>query len=786
MTSSPLSSIKRRTLLAGAAWSAPVLYSSAAVPAYAASAQQPTTPPLEGHANVVVVVRFAGDTRGDNNTGFNQTMPDDNTTYWQSLKQEFAPTGINYITYNSMPLSTYMDTISNGQWQVQTSYPQDPTQNGKTIQYITLPYTLDHYPNPSNDFDLVRDTMLGLKALNPDTTNWDLDKDGMIDNLSIVVQLPAGKNGYNSGSFLVPHHATNPTGVQINGLDLAHYLVLPSTSNTNGRFTIGSSNDTIKHEYLHTVGIWDLYRGGAVGSTTGDTPVGIWSIMAQANRTWPLAQEREDLGWLTIPDLDLADNETKTITLHTQYNPAGPQAIRLESPYTDAESFVVEFRKQAPRFQGLIDDRIPATGAIIYRVNNAVNNTHDGKSNIPLDGKIHDYIYVYRQDSEGSTSRGPVPSTAALNSTTISSFGQADLNNRSNAILDAEGRNTGLTVKVLSTGTDSITLEISRSDTSAISIWQPVGTPAPVAVNAAGSFASSGTTLARSATTGSNGNFSTAVQTLNQDAWGAAGTPFSGDFGEPQLAYLGQTLYAAAPNYRTNAVEVKRYANGSWSTIGTAPTMGNSPIYFGEAGGTLYLVGANNNGSRAQVYTSNGTNLTQHSASISGQYVSNFAVADVQGKLFLAASDVFANNHKLYALENNQWVARHTDASAAKTMALIPANGSIYELLLGADNTLSLRQFTADGKLLTTSSLGRATLASMAVSGDKAVIAVEANQQITVYTAPLADITQSTQLGEKVTLSGSGPEVEILGDTVYVSYKDTAQQTMRVSSHKLA
>ncbi|GAA1753101.1 hypothetical protein HF984_01820 [Rothia terrae] len=715
-------------------------------------------------------------------------MLNDKNTYWESLKQEFAPTGFPYVSTNSMPLSTYIDTVSNGQWPIVTSYVQDPDETATTIEYITLPYSLADYPD-SSDFTLVRDTMLAMRERNPDTTHWDLNNDGLIDNLSILVQLPGGKNGYNSGSFLVPHRATGTTGVTINGLDVDHHLILPATQMSSGGFTIGSSNDTIKHGYLHTIGIWDLYRGGEVGNTQGGVPVGIWSIMGQANRAWPLAQEREDLGWVTIPTVDIASAQSQQITLHKPYSADGDQAIRIASPFNDSESFVIEYRQQTPKYQGNIDAHLPDSGAIIYRVNDAVNNTHDGKSNVSLDGQVHDYIYVFRQDSETATS-GLVPSTAVLSPDRVTDYGSANLANTTNAIVGAQGRNTGIVVKVVSETADSITLEISQADTASVSIWTPVGAGSQSAVNASGSLAASSSSIARSSATGGSGRFTTNVETSTGDAWTGAASPFSGDFGDVQLAYLGDTLYATAPNYGTGSLEIKKFEGGTWSNVSTLSGLGNTPVYFGSSNGTLYVAGATGNGSQAKVYSSTGGNFTQVGGTVSGQYLSNFALANVNGTVQLAVSDIFGGNHKVYTLQGSSWNASTIDSGAMKTMSLISVGSSSYELLLDASGTLQLRQLSSTDQVQSTADLtgvpAKPSLASLAISADKAFIVTESNGTLAVYSASLSDLNTWTQLGENVTTSGTNPEIEVVGSTVYVLYKDTAAQTINVYQHDVA
>lgn len=213
-------------------------------------------------------------------------------------------------------------------------------------------------------------------------------------------------------------------------------------------------------------------------------------------------------------------------------------------------------------------------------------------------------------------------------------------------------------------------------------------------------------------------------------------------------------------------------------------------MYFGSSNGTLYVAGATGNGSQAKVYSSTGGNFTQVGGTVSGQYLSNFALANVNGTVQLAVSDIFGSNHKVYTLQGSSWNASTTDSGAMKTMSLISVGSSSYELLLDASGTLQLRQLSSTDQVQSTADLtgvpAKPSLASLAISADKAFIVTESNGTLAVYSASLSDLNTWTQLGENVTTSGTNPEIEVVGSTVYVLYKDTAAQTINVYQHDVA
>lgn len=121
------------------------------------------------------------------------------------------------------------------------------------------------------------------------------------------------------------------------------------------------------------------------------TPVGGWDIMASTSYflQYPLAYFRSAVsGWISIPEVT-ADQQGCTLYAPTTsgYEHRNEQALILRTPYSDKEFFVVEYRRQGTKYTSELEQRIPGTGLIIYRVNtNRQSNTQGGT----------DMVYVFR------------------------------------------------------------------------------------------------------------------------------------------------------------------------------------------------------------------------------------------------------------------------------------------------------------------------------------------------------------------------------------------------------
>lgn len=191
---------------------------------------------------------------------------------------------------------------------------------------------------------------------------------------------------------------------------------------------------------------------------------------------WPLAITRENAGWASIPQ---GEAKTRTYTLYAP-DSGKQQSVKLKTPFSDSEYFVIEYRKQG-KLGALnqLDSKIDGSGAIVYRVNPA--KIAEGNKDNDLD-----YVYVFRGDETGSNRGdgvGGLRSAAiavkgfnGLGSSNRSSIGSADLNDSltDGAITYANGQNSGLVIEATAQTEDSITVSVTYPDYGAMDVWNSV------------------------------------------------------------------------------------------------------------------------------------------------------------------------------------------------------------------------------------------------------------------------------------------------------------------------
>ena len=91
---------------------------------------------------LVLVVRFAGDTTGDGDTGLNAVSTGSSITNWQSVYTSLN--GKPLSRYASPSLYSYLKEVSAGRCRIQSIVPQ-MSDDGRTVTYLTLPGSRDSY-----------------------------------------------------------------------------------------------------------------------------------------------------------------------------------------------------------------------------------------------------------------------------------------------------------------------------------------------------------------------------------------------------------------------------------------------------------------------------------------------------------------------------------------------------------------------------------------------------------------------------------------------------------------
>lgn len=331
---------------------------------------------------LVLVVRFAGDTTGDGDTGLNAVSTGSSITNWQSVYTSLN--GKPLSRYASPSLYSYLKEVSAGRCRIQSIVPQ-MSDDGRTVTYLTLPGSRDSYVAHSS---VVEAAVNAFNACYPET-----DLSGLADNgegyISNVLVIPeTGDVVPEVGTTLWPRQDDYPgelwVGAKGKAARVGSYTIVDTTHVLH--------TGTIVHEAIHAFGAKDLYRAATV--QLSNHAVGMWDIMAMNSGSRlmrPLFITLQDCGWAEIEEV-----EPGTHTLNAP-SASGRSAVKFKSPYSDSEYFVAEFRSANTDIGNLsaLDTAydgftytIGGTGLVVYRVNPAAKDAGNKGDK--------DYVYLFR------------------------------------------------------------------------------------------------------------------------------------------------------------------------------------------------------------------------------------------------------------------------------------------------------------------------------------------------------------------------------------------------------
>lgn len=313
-----------------------------------------------------------------------------------------------------LPINEYFSRYSYGKLNVDIQYFPKNDQN-QVISYKTQKprtYYLRQSANNPDGFtsdnileretELLNEVLQHIKATlekNYTADQLDTNNDGYLDAINFFVESEFLDKNIKRGDILWSHKTDNLLPTKIQGLNVGKYNIInagdPSSpgsvfsyqkNTSTGEVKLNRANySVIIHEFLHTLGLRDLYRVG-----DGD-PVGIYDIMAYNHPTNPqpvlTINSRETLGWgQAIPTFN--PNETVKI-YRPQYNSDNEKtSYKILSKLNSNEYFVVEYYDKP---EG-ISNSGREDGLIIYRVRNDISNNLSGSTSNPE----KDYVYVFR------------------------------------------------------------------------------------------------------------------------------------------------------------------------------------------------------------------------------------------------------------------------------------------------------------------------------------------------------------------------------------------------------
>lgn len=390
--------------------------------------------------NIVILIRFKGEEEFMNKDNFNKLS----NTYNQYEDVNLD----NIADKGSISLNSYISDLTYGKVKVNSSFY--PVEINKYFS-IEAPETREYYEKyvaGSKEesifvkwaFDSVKD------KINIPANELDKDNDGEID---IVTFLCSGAT--TNINMLWPHETRFTGDSSVNGKKLSTYNLINVGNNEKNLFNKGNLKIAI-HEFLHGFSYPDLYRYHYRGN-----PVGEWDIMANTDGygQLPLVYTRNFYSNLNLNIQEIKSDGVYKIKSSQSANKNDVIALKIKSPLSDKEYFMVEFRKK----QGNWDSVLPGSGLIVYRINDNVNAFYGNRNGYP------DHIYVFRQGDINNTYAQGNTRTAFLSQESgRTSIGSNNLNGDfiSNSLFFDNGKSSGIVIsEVGSANGDEISFKVT-------------------------------------------------------------------------------------------------------------------------------------------------------------------------------------------------------------------------------------------------------------------------------------------------------------------------------------
>ena len=745
--------------------------------------------PVVKAANVVVVVKFAGDISDYSVSGYNKAytsaIEGAPRTYWEYFQRTFN--GQNDKFWKGS-FKEYFYDISGGRHQVDSVFPQ--TNDDGTVTYIEMDNTVDNYKGATGEALMIDEIARKLDEAYPsyDGAQLDLNNDGIIDNFMIIPSVT-------SQNQFTPHSSTGGNTSSFAGRRIGAYNVIENRTSAalpTGMFDI----HTAAHEYIHTFGIPDYYRSSYQYAGSGENPVGIWDPMGvPGQRPWPLAVTREAIGWTTVNEKPAADNSYVLYDAAAAYNDADKvQALKFYTPMSASEYFVVEYRKAGSSSdKKSLDQGAPGDGLIVYRVNPSLKDEGN------LQGK--DYIYVFRPGDTSITASDGIVENAQVGlasyNATRQEIGSLDMNKKitDDAICYSDGRNSGIKINVTAQTDDSVSFNIQFADYSALKLWSPVTDR-----DGTSPFSSITASAAKAVADGNDiyilAEDIRSANILKYDGsdWKNLGECASGSSGiKTSIAAYDGTSYVLIADYSSGQGRtiLKKYNNGVWQQVDVIEGYTANAPALGVAGGSLYAL-IDNNGKSAKLYKLIDGRLTETGEAIDVNSINSPEIFDYNGVPAVAYGNFSFSNGSSNAavLENGKWHNIMSDTSAySVSNAVAVSDGVTYILNTynSGDKIAKLRVIDANGSTDTYKLNGisqGASSGSISVDSGYVYISVVEDGNAITYTASADDLSKLTKLGGTTYSPAGGVSTVISNRVVYSAVVPEVRGTMDVRSYK--
>ena len=293
----------------------------------------------------------------------------------------------------------------------------------------------------------------------------DLDKnnDGNVDAVSFFIEADKATEDKVEWSDLLWSHKISGMNLNVNlhGKKVDTYNLI-NTYDSNYEYGVFSLNQgtygTVIHEYMHILGLPDLYRYNDDGD-----PVGFYDVMAKTTSYNPqgilayMTSDYNNLGWNNKLS-EITASATITLNRPQYSSPGEKRAVKIRSPLNKDEFFVAEFYEKRTGVDA--SETSTRDGLVVYRINSRVK---DGNVSGTGNG-LKDYLYVFRpNENELGKGKGNL-NEAVMNKSNRSTFGKMfDSGGRwdNNTLFYSDGSNSGIIINIIESSNNSITFKVT-------------------------------------------------------------------------------------------------------------------------------------------------------------------------------------------------------------------------------------------------------------------------------------------------------------------------------------
>ena len=327
--------------------------------------------------NIVIFVRFS-----------------DQLTELGTLVSSIDPM-LNDSATNANSMYSYFKRVSYNKLEIVSHYFPTPVSGAIACfrdnhpRSYYLPYNSTSNPDgyngdperTSRQQGLVRAAVEYISQQVPDSLDLDIDNDGFVDNVCLVVKGDVSA----WGDILWPHKSILSDSVAyIGGKQVYNYNIL-----VEGPYMYHLSSGTFCHEMFHTLGAPDIYH---YNTNTSVYPAGNWDLMCQhsnmpqhmsAYMKWKYGNWLDSIPEITRPG---------TYTLHSLGDSTHNNCCYRIATTDPHQWYVLEYRDNTERFETTLSGK----GLLIYRIDDRYTGCSTN----------HDEVYLFRPNASNATTNG--------------------------------------------------------------------------------------------------------------------------------------------------------------------------------------------------------------------------------------------------------------------------------------------------------------------------------------------------------------------------------------------